>query len=53
MKFVADRPRFDSPDRGFIDKRSTAGDIQTINGGFALGGCLSSSQKRYAREANG
>ena len=41
------------PDRGFIDNRPTTGDIQIIQGGFALGGFSSSSRKRHVREANG
>ena len=52
-KYVTDRPCSDSPDRGYIDNRPTTGDIQTIHGRFASGGCSSSSWKRHAREANG
>ncbi|GFZ18505.1 hypothetical protein Acr_27g0002440 [Actinidia rufa] len=52
-KFVDDRLRPDSPDKGYADNKPTVGDIQTIHGGFGLGGCSSSSQKRHAREASG
>ncbi|GFZ11353.1 hypothetical protein Acr_22g0007510 [Actinidia rufa] len=52
-KFVADRPRPDSPDRGYADNRPTTGDIQTIHGGFGLRGCSTSSQKRHTKEDNG
>ncbi|GFZ14744.1 hypothetical protein Acr_24g0009340 [Actinidia rufa] len=43
----------DSPNRGYADNRPTTGDIQTIHGGFGLGGCSSSSQIRHTREARG
>ncbi|GFZ14484.1 hypothetical protein Acr_24g0006740 [Actinidia rufa] len=51
--YVADRPRPNSLDRGYIDNRTITEDIQTIHRGFGLGGCSNSSRKRNAREANG
>ncbi|GFZ11550.1 hypothetical protein Acr_22g0009480 [Actinidia rufa] len=51
-KYVADRPRPNSPDIGYDDNRPTTGDIQTIHGSFGSGGCSSSSRKRHAREAS-
>ena len=52
-KFVSNRPRPGSPERGYADNRSIAGDIQTIHGGFGLGGCSTLSRKRHTRKANG
>ena len=52
-KYVANRLLPNFPNRRYGDNRSTAGNIQTIYGGFGLGGSSSSSQKRHAREANG
>ena len=51
--FVADLLRPDSPDKGYVDNKPIACDIQTIYGGFGSGGCSTSSRKRHAREANG
>ncbi|GFZ05228.1 hypothetical protein Acr_17g0008000 [Actinidia rufa] len=51
-KYVADRPRLGSLERGYIDNRPTTGDIQTIHGRFASRGYSSLSRKRHAREAN-
>ena len=50
-KFIADRPRPASPNRGYTDNIPTTRDIQTIHGGFRSGGCSYSSWKRHAREA--
>ncbi|GFZ07029.1 hypothetical protein Acr_18g0011990 [Actinidia rufa] len=50
-KYVADRPPPNSPERRYGDNRPTAGNIQTIHGGFGLGGCSTSSRKRHARSA--
>ena len=52
-KFVADRPRLASPDRGYADNRLTIGHIQTIHGGFGSGGCSNSSRKKHAQEVKG
>ncbi|GFZ21661.1 hypothetical protein Acr_29g0008230 [Actinidia rufa] len=48
-----DRSWPDSPDRGYGDNRPIVGDIQTIHRWFGSRGCLSSSRKRHAKEANG
>ncbi|GFS29536.1 hypothetical protein Acr_00g0007140 [Actinidia rufa] len=45
------RPPPDSPERKYGDNRPTAGNIQTIHGGFGSGGCSTSSRKRHARSA--
>ncbi|GFZ06814.1 hypothetical protein Acr_18g0009840 [Actinidia rufa] len=50
-KYVATRPPPNSPERRYGDNRPTAGDIQTIHGGFGSGGCSTSSRKKYARNA--
>ncbi|GFZ19883.1 hypothetical protein Acr_28g0005880 [Actinidia rufa] len=50
-KYVTDRPPPNSPERRYGDNRPTAGNIQTIHGGFGLGGCSTSSRKRHARSA--
>ncbi|GFY93780.1 hypothetical protein Acr_09g0002260 [Actinidia rufa] len=50
-KYVADRPPPNSPKRRYGDNRPTAGNIQTIHGGFGSGGCSTSSRKRHARSA--
>ncbi|GFZ18435.1 hypothetical protein Acr_27g0001740 [Actinidia rufa] len=50
-KYVADRPPPNSPERRYGDNRPTAGNIQTIHGGFGSGGCSTSSRKRHARSA--
>ncbi|GFS34947.1 hypothetical protein Acr_00g0036930 [Actinidia rufa] len=52
-KYVVDHLCPGWPKRGYVDNMPTIGDIQTIHGGFALGGCSSSSRKRQAREASG
>ncbi|GFZ14708.1 hypothetical protein Acr_24g0008980 [Actinidia rufa] len=46
-----DRPPPHSPERKYGDNRPTAGNIQTIHGGFGSGGCSTSSRKRHARSA--
>ncbi|XP_057464641.1 uncharacterized protein LOC130754441 [Actinidia eriantha] len=51
-KYVAARPPPNSPEKRYGDNRPTAGDIQTIHGGFGSGGCSTSSRKRHARSAN-
>ncbi|GFY95143.1 hypothetical protein Acr_10g0005280 [Actinidia rufa] len=51
-KYVATRPPPNSPERRYGDNRPTAGDIQTIHGGFGSGGYLTSSRKRHARSAH-
>ncbi|GFZ18422.1 hypothetical protein Acr_27g0001610 [Actinidia rufa] len=48
-KYVTDRPPPNSPERRYGDNRPTAGNIQTIHGGFGSGGCSTSSKKRHAR----
>ncbi|GFZ17391.1 hypothetical protein Acr_26g0006610 [Actinidia rufa] len=50
-KYVTDRPPPNSPERRYGDNRPTAGNIQTIHGGFGSGGCSTSSRKRHARSA--
>ncbi|GFS44989.1 hypothetical protein Acr_00g0093430 [Actinidia rufa] len=50
-KYVANRPSPNSPKRRYGDNRPTAGNIQTIHGGFGSGGCSTSSRKRHARSA--
>ncbi|GFZ01916.1 hypothetical protein Acr_15g0005250 [Actinidia rufa] len=50
-KYVTDRPPSNSPERRYGDNRPTAGNIQTIHGGFGSGGCSTSSRKRHARSA--
>ncbi|GFS45972.1 hypothetical protein Acr_00g0099270 [Actinidia rufa] len=50
-KYVSDRPSPNSPERRYSDNRPTAGNIQTIHGGFGSGGCSTSSRKRHARSA--
>ncbi|GFS37771.1 hypothetical protein Acr_00g0053840 [Actinidia rufa] len=45
------RPPPHSPKRKYGDNRPTAGNIQTIHGGFGSGGCSTSSRKRHARSA--
>ena len=50
---MADRLRLASLDEGYSDNKPTVGDIQTIHGGFRLGGCSTSSRKRHPREAKG
>ncbi|GFY98634.1 hypothetical protein Acr_13g0000350 [Actinidia rufa] len=50
-KYVVNRPPPNSPERRYGDYRPTAGNIQTIHGGFGLGGCSTSSRKRHARSA--
>ena len=52
-KYVVDHPRPDFLDRRYADNKPMTGDIQTIHGGFALGGCSSSSLTRHANEASG
>ncbi|GFZ21568.1 hypothetical protein Acr_29g0007300 [Actinidia rufa] len=44
-KFVADRLRHDSLERGYADNMPTISDIPTIHGGFRPGGCSISSPK--------
>ncbi|GFY87157.1 hypothetical protein Acr_05g0007960 [Actinidia rufa] len=50
-KYVANRPPPNSPERRYGDNRPTAGNIQTIHGGFGSSGCSTSSRKRHARSA--
>ncbi|GFY95696.1 hypothetical protein Acr_11g0000020 [Actinidia rufa] len=50
-KYVTDRPLPNSPERRYGDNRPTAGNIQTIHGGFRSGGYSTSSRKRHARSA--
>ncbi|GFY93431.1 hypothetical protein Acr_08g0018270 [Actinidia rufa] len=50
-KYVATRPLPHSPEKRYGDNRPTAGDIQTIHGGFRSGGCSTCSKKRHARSA--
>ncbi|GFY87765.1 hypothetical protein Acr_05g0014040 [Actinidia rufa] len=50
-KYITDRPPPSSPERKYGDNRPTAGNIQTIHGGFGSGGCLTSSRKKHARSA--
>ncbi|GFY92627.1 arginase [Actinidia rufa] len=51
-KYVVDRPPPNSPERRYGDNRLTAGNIQTIHGGFGSGGYSTSSRKRHARSAH-
>ncbi|GFY94785.1 hypothetical protein Acr_10g0001700 [Actinidia rufa] len=51
-KYVAARLPANSPERRYGDNRPTAGDIQTIHGGFGSGGYSTSSRKRHARSAH-
>ncbi|GFY85492.1 hypothetical protein Acr_04g0002300 [Actinidia rufa] len=51
-KYVAARPLPNSPKRRYGDNRPTAGDIQTIHGGFGSGGYSTSSRKRHAKSAH-
>ncbi|GFZ16042.1 hypothetical protein Acr_25g0004510 [Actinidia rufa] len=51
-KYVATRPPPNSPERRYGDNRPIAGDIQTIHGGFGLGGYSTSFRKRHARSAH-
>ncbi|GFS42920.1 hypothetical protein Acr_00g0082570 [Actinidia rufa] len=51
-KYVADRPRPNSPERRYGDDRPTTRDIQ-IHGGLGLRRCSSSSWKRHVREVSG
>ncbi|GFS29730.1 hypothetical protein Acr_00g0008110 [Actinidia rufa] len=50
-KYITDRPPPNSPERRYGDNRPTAGNIQTIHGGFRSGGCSTSSRKKHARSA--
>ncbi|GFZ12348.1 hypothetical protein Acr_23g0007330 [Actinidia rufa] len=50
-KYITDRPPPNSLERKYGDNRPTAGNIQTIHGGFGSGGCSTSSRKRHARSA--
>ncbi|GFY91372.1 hypothetical protein Acr_07g0015680 [Actinidia rufa] len=50
-KYITDRPPPNSPGRRYGDNRPTAGNIQTIHGGFGSGGCSTSSRKKHARSA--
>ncbi|GFZ15855.1 hypothetical protein Acr_25g0002640 [Actinidia rufa] len=50
-KYVVTRPPPNSPERRYGDNKPTAGDIQTIHGGFGSGGCSTSSRKKHARSA--
>ncbi|GFZ01925.1 hypothetical protein Acr_15g0005340 [Actinidia rufa] len=50
-KYITDRPPPNSPERRYGDNRPTAGNIQTIHGGFGSGGCSTSSRKKHARSA--
>ncbi|GFY98627.1 hypothetical protein Acr_13g0000280 [Actinidia rufa] len=52
-EYIAARPPPNSPERRYGDNRPTAGDIQTIHGGFGSGGYSTSSRKRHARSAHG
>ncbi|GFS41689.1 hypothetical protein Acr_00g0075810 [Actinidia rufa] len=51
-KYVAARPPPNSPERRYGDNRPTAGDIQTIHGGFGSSGYSTSSRKKHARSAH-
>ncbi|GFY89059.1 hypothetical protein Acr_06g0009990 [Actinidia rufa] len=48
-KYVVTRPPPNSPERRYGDNRPTAGDIQTIHGGFGSSNCSTSSKKKNAR----
>ncbi|GFY87150.1 hypothetical protein Acr_05g0007890 [Actinidia rufa] len=50
-KYITDHPPPNSPERRYGDNRPTAGNIQTIHGGFGSGGCSTSSRKKHARSA--
>ncbi|GFS42540.1 hypothetical protein Acr_00g0080400 [Actinidia rufa] len=50
-KYITDRPPPNSPERRYGDNRPTAGNIQTIHGGFGSGGCSTSSRKKHVRSA--
>ncbi|GFS30390.1 hypothetical protein Acr_00g0011640 [Actinidia rufa] len=50
-KYVVTRPPPNSLERRYSDNKPTAGDIQTIHGGFGSGGCSTSSRKKHARSA--
>ncbi|GFZ10627.1 hypothetical protein Acr_22g0000250 [Actinidia rufa] len=50
-KYITDRPPPTAPERRYGDNRPTAGNIQTIYGGFGSGGCSTSSRKKHARSA--
>ncbi|GFZ18564.1 hypothetical protein Acr_27g0003030 [Actinidia rufa] len=50
-KYITDRPPPNSPERRYGDNRPTAGNIQTIHGGFGSGGCSTSFRKKHARSA--
>ncbi|GFZ14317.1 hypothetical protein Acr_24g0005070 [Actinidia rufa] len=50
-KYVVTRPPPNSPGRIYGDNMPTAGDIQTIHGGFGSGDCSTSSKKKHARSA--
>ncbi|GFZ03434.1 hypothetical protein Acr_16g0000580 [Actinidia rufa] len=50
-KYVVTHPPPNSLERRYGDNRPTAGDIQTIHGGFGSGGCSTSSRKKHARNA--
>ncbi|GFY86564.1 hypothetical protein Acr_05g0002030 [Actinidia rufa] len=50
-KYITDRPPPHSLERKYGDNRPTAGNIQTIHGGFGSGGCSTSSRKKHARSA--
>ncbi|GFZ20003.1 hypothetical protein Acr_28g0007080 [Actinidia rufa] len=51
-KYVATCPPPNSPEKRYRDNRPTAGDIQTIHGGFGSSGCSTSYRKRHARSAH-
>ncbi|XP_057503492.1 uncharacterized protein LOC130787039 [Actinidia eriantha] len=51
-KYVATRPPPNSPEKRYSDNRPTAGDIQTVQGGFRSGKCSTSSRKRHARSSH-
>ncbi|GFZ11448.1 hypothetical protein Acr_22g0008460 [Actinidia rufa] len=51
-KYVAARPSPNFPERRYGDNRPTAGDIQTIHGGFGSGNYSTSSRKRHVRSAH-
>ncbi|GFZ06746.1 hypothetical protein Acr_18g0009160 [Actinidia rufa] len=50
-KYITDRPPPNSQKERYGDNRPTAGNIQTIHGGFGSGGCSTSSRKKHARSA--
>ncbi|GFS36964.1 hypothetical protein Acr_00g0048940 [Actinidia rufa] len=49
-KYVATRPPPNSPERRYGDNRPTAGDIQTIHGGFGSGDYSTSSRKKACQK---